>query len=119
MAAATLIATLVLAAVLAGSSATKLLGVDFSTSTAQHLGISLVLNRFIGVCEAAAVIGLVAGLFWRPLALAAAVGVILLMIGAVGFHRKAGDSVGRAAPALLVLALAVAVTAAHAWLLAS
>jgi DoxX-like family len=118
MAVATAVATLLLAAVLAGSSATKLLGTRFSTDTAAHLGLSRRLNRFVGICEAAAVVGLIAGLCWRPLVIAAAAGVVLLMIGALGFHRRAGDSLGRAAPALLVLFLALAVIAGQAWLLA-
>jgi DoxX-like family len=115
MAVATVVASLIVAAVLAGSSATKLLGTNFSTDTATHLGYSLALNRFVGLCEAAAVVGLIAGLFWRPLAIAAAGGVVLLTIGALGFHRRAGDSLGRAAPALLVLILAAAVIVGHAW----
>ena len=119
MAAATLAATLILAAVLAGSSATKLLGTEFSTTTAEHLGMSLGLNRFVGVCEAAAVIGLVAGLFWRPMAIAAAAGVVVMLIGALVFHRRAGDSLARAAPAILVLILAAAVCACQAILPAS
>jgi hypothetical protein len=114
---ATVIATLIAAAVLAGSSATKLLGTSFSNDTAAHLGISLALNRFVGVCEGAAVVGLVAGLFWRPLAIAAAGGVVLLMIGALSFHRRAGDSLGRASPALVVLLLAVSVIVGHLSLL--
>ena len=116
---AALIATAVLAAVLAGSSATKLLGTEFSTTTAEHLGMSLGLNRFVGVCEAAAVVGLIAGLFWRPLAIAAAGGVVAMLIGALIFHRRAGDSLGRAAPAAGVLVLAAAVLAVNAYLLVS
>jgi DoxX-like family len=118
MAVATIVASLIAAAVLAGSSATKLFGTKFSKDTAAHLGYSLSLNRVVGVCEAAAVVGLIAGLFWRPLAIAAAGGVVLLTIGALGFHRRAGDSLGRAAPALLVLILAAAVIVGHAWQLA-
>jgi hypothetical protein len=118
MAVATIVASVIVAAVLAGSSATKLLGTSFSRDTAAHLGYSPALNRFVGVCEAAAVVGLIAGLFWRPLAIAAAGGVVLLMIGALGFHRHAGDSLGRAAPALLLLILAAAVIVGHAWQLA-
>jgi hypothetical protein len=39
----------------------------------------------------AAAVGLVVGLFWQPLGIAAAVGFAVLMIGAVGFHVKFGD----------------------------
>jgi DoxX-like family len=118
MAVATIVVSLIVAAVLAGSSATKLLGTRFSRDTAAHLGYSQGLNRLIGVCEAAAVVGLIAGLFWRPFAIAAAGGVVLLMIGALTFHRRAGDSLARVTPALLVLLLTAAVIVGHVWQLA-
>jgi uncharacterized membrane protein len=45
----------------------------------------------VGLAEVAAAVGLVIGLFWRPLGVAAAVGLVVLFIGAIGFHAKAGD----------------------------
>lgn len=56
-----------------------------------HLRISVGLTRFIGWCQWASVIGLIGGLFWRPLAIAAAVGLLLLLIGAVIAHRRVHD----------------------------
>jgi hypothetical protein len=35
--------------------------------------------------------GLIVGLFWRPLGIVALVGFAALLIGAVGFHPRAGD----------------------------
>ncbi|MFE2719119.1 DoxX family protein [Streptomyces mirabilis] len=71
----------------------------------------------MGVAEAAAAGGLVAGLFWQPLGVAAALGFAATMIGAVGFHAKHGDYAnpetrgGSMAPiALVVVAIATAVT---------
>lgn len=90
-------------AILVGSSAEKLLGMDFSRDTVVHLGLSAALNRFVGVVAAAAVVGLIAGLFYRPLSMAAVGGVVMLVIGAAGFHRRACDSAAKAAPALLVV----------------
>ena len=78
---------------------------------ADHLGISSALTRFIGYCQIAAVVGLIAGLFWRPLGIAAATGVVLLMVGAVVFHRRVGDSIAPMMPALIVFALAAFVLA--------
>jgi hypothetical protein len=57
----------------------------------SHMGLSAGLVRFIGLAEAAAAVGLIVGLFWQPLGVAAAVGFAILLIGAVGFHAKAGD----------------------------
>ena len=115
----TVIASLLAAAVLAGSAATKFLGTRFSTETAAHLGLSPALNRVVGICETAAVVGLVGGLLWWPLGIAAAGGVMLLMLGALTFHRRAGDSMATAAPALLVLVLAITVLAGHSWMVAT
>lgn len=54
-------------------------------------GLSAALVRFIGLAELAAAGGLIAGLFWRPIGIAAAAGFAVLLVGAVGFHAKAGD----------------------------
>ena len=57
----------------------------------QAGGLSATLVRFIGLAELAAAGGLITGLFWPPIGVAAAAGFALLLIGAVGFHAKAGD----------------------------
>ena len=57
----------------------------------QAGGLSATLVRFIGLAELAAAGGLITGLFWPPIGIAAAAGFALLLIGAVGFHAKAGD----------------------------
>ncbi|MFD7003884.1 DoxX family protein [Streptomyces mirabilis] len=54
-------------------------------------GLSASLVRFIGLAEVAAAVGLVVGLFWQPLGIAAAAGFAVLLVGAVRFHAKAGD----------------------------
>lgn len=90
-----------------------------SREDAAHIRISSGLTRFIGWCLIAAVIGLCAGLVWGPLAIAAAIGVLLLMVGAVIFHRRVGDSVVQMTRALLVFAMAAFVLAGHISLLAT
>lgn len=57
----------------------------------KDMGLSEGLVRFIGLAEVAAAAGLVIGIFWQPLGVAAAIGLIALFIGAVGFHVRAGD----------------------------
>ncbi|MBV9088797.1 MAG: DoxX family protein [Mycobacteriaceae bacterium] len=88
-----------------------------SREDATHLGISSRLTRFIGLCQIAAVFGLLAGLFWRPLAIAAATGVLLLLVGAVIAHRRVGDPIARMMRAVVVFVLTAFVLAGHIWLL--
>lgn len=47
--------------------------------------------RAIGVAELAGGLGLLVGLFWSPLAIASAIGLLLLGLAAVGFHVMHGD----------------------------
>lgn len=72
----------------------------------QHLRISSGLTRFVGMCQLAGAVGLLGGLYWRPLGIAAASGLMLLMAGAVISHRRVRDSVQATAPALAVFGLA-------------
>jgi hypothetical protein len=64
---------------------------DVSAGLQSHMGLSAGLVRFVGPADVAATGGLIIGLFWRPLGIAAAIGFTITMIGAVGFHAKAGD----------------------------
>ncbi|WP_405531237.1 DoxX family protein [Streptomyces canus] len=64
---------------------------DVSAGLQSHMGLSAGLVRFVGPAEVAATGGLIIGLFWQPLGIAAAIGFTITMIGAVGFHAKAGD----------------------------
>jgi hypothetical protein len=71
--------------------------------------------RLIVVAELAAAAGVMAGLWWHHLGVAAAAGMVVLLIGALITHRRALDSAKEMAPALLALAitlsyLAVALT---------
>ncbi|WP_405970727.1 DoxX family protein [Streptomyces sp. NBC_00988] len=80
-------------------------------------GLSAPLVRFIGLAELAAAVGLLAGLFWWPIGVAAALGFAVVLVGAIGFHAKSGDYAnpetrGNAmAPVILtIIAIAAAVT---------
>jgi hypothetical protein len=76
---------------LAAGSPKVLLKGDVSTGLQSHMGLSAGLVRFIGLAEVAAAGGLIIGLFWQPLGIAAAAGFAALMIGAIWFHAKVGD----------------------------
>ena len=76
--------------------------------SAAHFGIPWPRYRLIGVTELAAAAGILAGLWWHPIGVAAAAGMTLLLTGALITHRRTGDSGKDMAPALINLALAIA-----------
>ena len=86
----------------------KLLGQPKMRQSAEHFGIPWPRYRLIGVAELAAAAGILIGLWWHPLGLAAAAGMALLLLGAIITHRKAADSAQEVAPAVLALLLTVA-----------
>lgn len=57
----------------------------------------------LSIAEIAGAIGLVAGLFWWPIGVAAAVGVIFYFAGAVGAHIRVKDTANIAIPAVILL----------------
>lgn len=77
------------------------------------VGIGAGLGQTTGVLELFAAAGLVIGVVAVPaLGVAAAIGLVLVMIGAIAYHVRAGDWAGVAVPALLgIVATAAAVTA--------
>ncbi|MFE9812690.1 DoxX family protein [Streptomyces sp. NPDC005548] len=78
-------------------------------------GLSSAKVRLIGLAEIAAAAGLVAGIWWQPLGIAAAVGMAVLLLAAIGYHVKWGDysdSATRGAAMAPVLFVLVAVAAA-------
>jgi len=86
----------------------KLSGQPRMVASAAHFEIPWARYRLIGVAELAAACGVLIGLAWAPIGAAAAVGTGLLLLGALAVHRRAGDSVQEALPALVALALAIA-----------
>src|SRR5271165_6842311 len=77
-------------------------------ASASHFGIPWPSYRLIGVAELAAVAGVLAGLFWLPLGVAAASGMAVLLVGALTVHRRVGDGLQEAAPAVVALAISLA-----------
>jgi uncharacterized membrane protein YphA (DoxX/SURF4 family) len=86
----------------------KVLGHPKMQKSAAHFGIPWRRYRLIGVAELAAAVGVLAGLWWHPLGVAAAAGMVVLLIGAVTTHRRALDSTKEMTPALLTLAITIA-----------
>src|SRR5689334_11907779 len=98
--------SLLLVAVCLIPAAAKLAGHPKMRHAAAHFGIAWHRYRLIGVAELAAAAGVLIGLLWRPAGLLAAVGMALLLIGALITHRRAHDNLREALPAVLSLAVA-------------
>jgi uncharacterized membrane protein YphA (DoxX/SURF4 family) len=100
--------SLLLAAACLLPGSAKLLGHPKMQKSAAHFGIPWRRYRLIGVAELAAGAGVLIGLWWHPLGVAAAAGMVLLLLGAVITHRQAADSGREMAPALLAFAITLA-----------
>jgi hypothetical protein len=57
----------------------------------------------LGLVKIAGALGLLAGIVYRPLGIAAAIGVVLYFLGAVITHLRAGDKKGVGTPAAIML----------------
>jgi uncharacterized membrane protein YphA (DoxX/SURF4 family) len=100
--------SLLLAVVCLLPAAGKLTGQPKMRQSAEHFGIPWSRYRLIGVAEVAAAVGVLAGLWWHPLGLAAAAGMALLLLGALITHRRAADNGTEMAAALIALAITTA-----------
>jgi uncharacterized membrane protein YphA (DoxX/SURF4 family) len=100
--------SLLLAAACLLPAAAKLAGHPKMQQSAAHFGIPWPRYRLIGAAELAAAAGILTGLWWHPLGLAAAAGMAVLLAGAIVTHRKAADSAKEMAPAVVALLLTLA-----------
>ncbi|MFC7529336.1 DoxX family protein [Actinoplanes sp. GCM10030250] len=73
------------------------------TETLKAVGVRDSWFLPLGLVKIAGALGLLAGIFYRPLGIAAAVGVVLYFVGAVIMHLRAGDKKGVGAPAAIML----------------
>lgn len=84
--------SVILALVSLGAGLPKaLLQGEMPAQLEEHLGISQNLVRFVGLAEVAAAVGLVIGIWWHPLGIAAAAGLVIVFGGATVMHARAGD----------------------------
>jgi len=100
--------SLLLATVCLLPAAAKLLGHPKMRQSAAHFGIPWRSYQLIGAAELAAAAAVLIGLSWHPLGVAAAAGMVLLLLGAVITHRQTADSGKEMAPALLALTITLA-----------
>jgi len=83
----------------------KLAGNARMRAAASHFEIAWPRYRLIGVAEFAAAAGVLVGLVWPPIGVAAAACMALLLIGAIATHLRVGDSVEHQLPALAALVI--------------
>jgi uncharacterized membrane protein YphA (DoxX/SURF4 family) len=103
---ATAIVSGLLAAVLLLSGRGKLVKDPQQLKTMSTVGFPEDRLWLLAAAETAGAVGVVAGLFWWPIGVAAAAGVILYFLGAVGAHLRVRDL--NFAPALVLLMAGVA-----------
>lgn len=103
--------TVVLAIAFAAIGAAKLLAVPSMRARAAHVGLSVTAYRLIGALEVAGTGGLVAGLAVPLLRASAALGLLLLLVGAVVAHVRVKDGLREMVPALVLGLLSAVVLA--------
>ena len=73
----------------------------------EVIGVPLRYFSLLAACEFAGALGLVLGIWWPPLGVAAGIGLVLYFVGAVASHLRVGDVKGMG-PAAFMLAVAAA-----------
>lgn len=104
---AAVIVSVLLALAYLAAGAGKVAMNKMSQDQSAHFGLSANAYRAIGALEVAGALGLLIGLWVAPLGAAAAVGLVLLMVGAVVVHTRAKDAVKDTAPAAVFALLTV------------
>ncbi|WP_299531473.1 DoxX family protein [uncultured Streptomyces sp.] len=107
------ILAVLMSAVLLASARAKFTRPERLVDQMSTLGLSYRILPFLGVVQVAGAAGLVVGLGWGALGVAAAAGLTLYFAGAVAAHLRAGDYRG-APPAAVLTAAAVALVVLRA-----
>ncbi|MEW2620195.1 DoxX family protein [Streptomyces sp. NPDC048106] len=98
------IVTVFMSAVLLVSAGAKSLRTRHITEQMATLGVPQSMMAFLIGAQIAGAAGAIAGLWWGPVGIAAAIGLTLYFAGAVASHLRVGDRKG--APPALVLTVA-------------
>ena len=106
---ATVVVTVFLTVALVASAIGKLTKNEGATSAVLGVGVPAERIPVLAALELAGAVGLVIGLFWAPLGIAAAIGVVLYFLGAVIAHLRVKDKAFGPAAFLLVVAVAALV----------
>ncbi|MFC6021267.1 DoxX family protein [Plantactinospora solaniradicis] len=101
----TLVVSLAFAALLVASAVGKLQRSPSQLATLERVG-ALKIAPILAVLELAGAVGLVVGLFWWPIGIAAGIGLVLYFAGAISAHLRVGDRTIVAPAVLLIVSLA-------------
>ena len=74
------------------------------------IGVPLGIFPFLASCEIAGAAGLLVGLWYAPLGIAAAIGLVLYFLGAVGTHLRKQDFKGLPTPLVIFILAAGALS---------
>ncbi|GLY33236.1 DoxX family protein [Kineosporia sp. NBRC 101731] len=103
---ATAVVSVLLAVLLIASSYGKFTRGEMGLKVSRTVGWPENLLWVLGLLEVAGAVGLVIGLFWWPIGVAAAIGVVLYFAGAVIAHLRSRDPEWQ--PAVVIGLIAVA-----------
>jgi hypothetical protein len=76
----------------------------------EVVGVPLRYLPLLAACEFAGALGTVLGILWRPLGIAAGIGLVLYFLGAVISHLRMGDVKGVGPAAFMLVVAAAALT---------
>ena len=107
---ATVIVSALLAVLLAYSAIRKLSHDEQVVEGYVRAGVPEDKLNCLAATLLAAAAGLIAGLVWAPLGVAAASGLVVYFIAAIGFHIRAGDTKNLPTPLVMALLAAAALT---------
>lgn len=88
-----------------GAGVSKITGQPAMRASADHFSIPWERYRLIGFAEIAAALGIVLGVWYSGVGLAAGLGAVALLAGAVLFHVRFRDAIKMAAPAIVALGI--------------
>ncbi|GGY18848.1 DoxX family protein [Streptomyces tanashiensis] len=101
------VVTVFMSALLLVSAGAKSLRTRHITEQMSTLGVPQRMMAFLIGAQIAGAAGVIAGLWWGPVGIAAAIGLALYFAGAVAFHLRVGDRKG-ASPAVVLTVASVA-----------
>jgi hypothetical protein len=104
---ATVVISALIAALLLVSARGKLVRDPAQMTTMSAVGFPESKLWLLASAEIAGAVGLVVGLFWWPLGVAAAVGVVAYFVGAAGAHMRIRDIKGATTPVVILVVTAV------------
>jgi len=103
---ATVVVSILFAVILVASGGGKLAGQKQQLETMRKVKFPVDKMWLLASAEIAGAAGLIIGLFWWPLGVAAAIGLILYFLGATGSHLRVRDPGWPPAAVLLLVGVA-------------